>query len=122
MRSLTLLNSYGDVTIMWGPENDAAIEAIIAKKMQEGVTFFIVEPVAGGLMPPRRTALEEPEQAHKSRALSIADEDLEAFVGAGKGTLVQAAPGTRRKTVKRAKDPKEVASSSSVAIKPRAGG
>lgn len=119
-RSLTLLNISGDVTILWEPAQDDAIEAIIAKKMTEGVTFFIVEPVAGGLAAPRKTELTEPAQAMKNRALVIGDADLAAFVGEGKAALVKSTG--RRKTVKRATTAKEVAQGSSVALQPRRGG
>lgn len=119
-RSLTLLNNSGDVTILWDEAQDEAIEAIIAKKMAEGVTFFIVEPVAGGLAAPKKTALTEPAQAMKNRALAIDDADLATFVGEGKATLVKTAG--RRKTVKRATTAKEVAKGSSVALQPRKGG
>ena len=119
-RSLTLMNTSGDVTIIWDESSDAAIEEIIAKKMAEGMTFFIVEPVAGGLAAPKKTALTEVAQAMKNRALVIADAELAAFVSSGAATLVKT--DGRRKTVKRATTAKEVATSTSVGMKPRAGG
>ena len=119
-RSLTMMNAFGDVTIMWEEENDAAMEGLITKNMAEGVTFFIVEPVAGGLMPPKKTAAPDVPAAMRARALSIDDADLEAFCGEGKGTLVKATG--RRKTIKRATSAKEVATGQSVGLKPRKGG
>jgi len=119
-RSLTLLNRSGDVTIIWTEESDAVIEAIIAKKMAEGITFFIVEPVAGGLAPPRKTKLNDPEQARNNRAVVIDDADLAAFIDTGAAAIVKSPK--RGRTVKRATDPKEVAKSSSVAVKQRRGG
>jgi hypothetical protein len=115
------MNTSGDVTIIWDEGSDAAIEEIIAKKMAEGMTFFIVEPVAGGLATPKKTALTEVGQAMKNRALAIADTELAAFVSSGAATLVKT-DGRRKTTVKRATTAKEVATSASVGMKPRAGG
>lgn len=119
-RSLTLLNGFGDVTIVWDESSDDAIEEIVRKKMAEGVTFFIVEPVAGGLAAPRRTEVTDPAAIRERRAVVVDDADLGAFVSMGLGGL-QKTEG-RRKTVRKAKEPKEVAKGRSVAVKPRAGG
>jgi hypothetical protein len=80
-RACTILNEQGDVTIVWGEEDDARMEAIIAKKMAEGITFFIIEPRFGGLAAPRRTKLENVADARDHRALAIKDEDFARFVG-----------------------------------------
>ena len=42
-RSLTMLNEAGDTTISWTPDRDEEMEQIIKKKMDEGVTFFVVD-------------------------------------------------------------------------------
>lgn len=120
LRSLTLLNGSGDVTLVWDEGSDAQIEEIIRQKMAEGMTFFVVEPVAGGLAAPRKTTLTEPLQAMKNRALVIDDAQLEAFVNSGAAAVTKTPRG--RKTVKRATTAREVATSQTIAVKPRAGG
>lgn len=45
MRSLTLLNRSGDITITWDSQNDAKIKELIRKKMAEGYTFFTMRKV-----------------------------------------------------------------------------
>ena len=120
-RSLTLLNEYGDQVITWSEDRDEEIEAIIQKKMDEGMTFYIIEPRAWGLLPPKRTPLENFGDALKHRALSIKDADFAAFCGEGKGEVV-ATPAAPVKTVRRGKTAKEVAKSESVGVQPRRGG
>lgn len=119
-RSLTILNTSGDVTIIWDEASDERMTAIIQKKMDEGMTFFIVEPVAGGLAPPKKTKLADPEQALKNRALVIDDEDIATFVGEGGAEVIKRPAKT--KTVKKASSAKEAATSQSVGVRQRKGG
>ena len=39
---ITFLNETGDVTITWHAESEAAVKALIAKKLAEGYVFFTV--------------------------------------------------------------------------------
>jgi hypothetical protein len=120
-RSLTLLNDAGDQVITWEESSDAEMERIIEKKMAQGFTFYIIEPRAWGLFPPKRTELKNFGDALKHRALSIKDADFAAFVGEDKGKVVTA-PTAPVKTVRRGKSAKEVAQSESVGVQPRRGG
>lgn len=43
-RSLTLLNSTGDVTLSWNEDQDSAMREMIEEKLKEGYAFFIIEP------------------------------------------------------------------------------
>lgn len=123
MGALTMLNTQGDITIAWEPENDAAMEAIIAEKMAAGCVFYIIEPRLGGLAAPAKTELEPGQfkAALRYRALTIEDRHLAAFVSAGHGVNVKT-PDKPAKTVRRARTPKEVASSESVGMNQRRGG
>ena len=121
IRSVTLLNESGDQTILWQEEQDDEMERIIQKKMDQGVTFYIVEPRAWGFLPPKKTTLKNVADALKHRALAIKDSDFAAFVGEGKGDAVPT-PAAPVKTVRRGKTAKEVAQSESVGVKPRRGG
>ena len=121
IRSTTLLNEMGDTTIVWTEEDDDKWEEIIAKKMKEGVTFFIVERRAFGLLPPKRTQLTDAKEARKHRAVYIPDEDILKLVESGAGEAVSS-PDEKIKTTGVTRDPKEAAKSQTVGVKPRKGG
>lgn len=120
-RALTLLNESGDTTIVWTEDRDAEMEEIIRRKMAEGITFFVIEPRFLGLLPPKRTRLEDPARAREHRALSIPDPDFAKFVSGGAGEAVKT-PSGRARTTKVSRDPAEVARSESVGVKPMRGG
>lgn len=121
IRATTILNEAGDTSIAWTEEQDDVMTEIIAKKMAEGVTFFIVTPRGFGLLPPKKTKLEDVDDAMKHRALAIPDEDFAKFVesGAGQAVSTPAEPVTGSR---RSKDAKEIAASQSVGVKQRKGG
>ena len=121
VRSTTLLNECGDTTIIWTEEDDEKWEAIIAKKMKEGVTFFIVEPRFFGLLPAKRTQITNAKQALKHRAITIPDEDIAKLVESGAGEAVSS-PDASIKSTGITRDPKEAAKSQTVGVKPRKGG
>jgi hypothetical protein len=121
LRALTMLNEMGDLTIVWEPQNDDDMEALIQKRMDSGVTFFIIEPRFGALVAPARIKLKHAEDARKHRALSIPDEEVAKFVSEGKAEVVS----TPTKSVGRSRvsrSAKEVAKSESVGVRQRRGG
>jgi len=122
MRSLTFLNELGDLTVEWSEDQDAAMEALIAKKMKEGVTFYILKKNKDGSPAKTKpTKLKDAAKAREHRALSIPDADLSKFVLEGKGTA-RCMVHEKIETTKRAESAKEAASADSVAVKPRKGG
>ncbi len=119
MRALTMLNERGDTTISWTPDRDDEMEALIEKKMQEGVTFFIIAD--RGL----RWPLKEAGDAKHHRHLAIPDEDFRKFVEAGQAAGTSDAvptPSEPVKSVRKAKTAKEVATGHSVGVRQRRGG
>lgn len=116
MGALTMLNQRGDTTIVWTPDRDDIMEAIIQKRMDEGCSFFIIDTRFG-----TRQKLTDASEAAKHRMLAIPDEDFANFVGAGHGEMVPT-PKTPAKTIRKAKTAKEVAKAESVGIKPMRGG
>lgn len=120
-RALTMLNQSGDTTIVWTEDRDDEMEAIIAKKMAEGVTFFTIEPRFFGLLPSKKTRLGHARDARQHRALAIPDEDFARFVEAGSGEAVKT-PAAPVAGAKRESDPAKVAKSESVGVKPMKGG
>ena len=43
MNSITFLNMSGDVTITWDKDNESYVKAMVAAKIKEGYTFFILK-------------------------------------------------------------------------------
>lgn len=121
IRAVTILNKTGDTTITWTEDRDDEMEAIIAKKMKEGIVFFIIEPRAFGLLPPKKTELADASDARKYRALAIPDEDFSKFVEAGSGEAVKT-PAEPVRRARKSKDAKEIAKSQSVGVQPMKGG
>lgn len=118
MSSLTMLNECGDTTISWSEDRDAEMEQILQKKMDQGVTFFIIERAGSD---PELKRLARPADAMTKRALLIPDEDLAKFVSDGGGDVASAS----REPVKASRvsrSAKEVAKSKSVGVKQRKGG
>lgn len=120
-RALTMLNQSGDTTIVWTDDRDDEMEAIIAKKMAEGVTFFTIEPRFFGLLPSKKTRLTDAAEARKHRALSIPDEDFAQFVQSSGADAVKT-PAAPVAGAMIERDPKKVAKSQSVGVKPMKGG
>lgn len=116
-RTLTMLNESGDTTISWSSDLDEEIERIIRKKMEEGVSFFIIE--RDGTRP--STPLQDPKDARKYRALAIPDDDLRKFVESG-AAEVTPTPAAKITNSRLSRDAKEVAKSDSVGVKQRKGG
>jgi hypothetical protein len=70
--SITFLNSLGDVTIIWDKADDEKVKQLIAKKMKEGISFFIIEKKR---FLRRRRAIKDTGQV-KERRVDIKDKDL----------------------------------------------
>mgnify|MGYP001553514222 CR=1 FL=1 len=120
-RALTMLNESGDTTIVWTEDRDDEMEAIIAKKMAEGVTFFTIEPRFFGLLPSKKTELKNAQDARQHRALAIKDEDFAKFVESGGGDAVKT-PAASVSGAMIERDPKKVAKSQSVGVRQMKGG
>lgn len=120
MGSTTILNVMGDTTIAWTPDRDAEMAAIIAKKMKEGVTFFIIDE-EGARSQLEATTAAAIKKAVPRRRIAIPDADMLKFVESGAGTEMKT-PETRRGRPRLSKDAAEVAGSHSVAVQQRAGG
>lgn len=121
IRAVTILNEAGDQTIVWTEDRDDAMVEIIRRKMEQGITFFIIEPRFFGLLPSKETPLADADEARKHRALAIRDEDFSRFVSEGAGDVVKT-PDAPVRTVRRAEKAEEVATSQSVGVTPMKGG
>lgn len=121
IRSMTLLHEPGDTTITWTEDQDEHWVGLIRKKMKQGVRFFIVEPRAYGLLPPRKTELNRAGDAKKKRQVAIDDEDLALFLEEGRGETGPA-PDLSKTTVTPTSDPEEAGRSRTVATRAMRGG
>ncbi len=127
LRSVTLLNSMGDTTLTWTPDQDDEMEKIIAAKMALGVTFLIVptrQPGQKGRVA-KPKPLKDASEASKHRALTIPDADFSKFVLEGKGQAITTPTDLaedRKKPLRRAASAREAATSNSVGVQPRVGG
>jgi hypothetical protein len=120
-RAMTLLDETGDITLVWDEANDADMESLIQRRMDAGVTFFIVTPRFGGVVAPELTPLKKAADARKYRALSIPDEEVAKFVEDGKAEVVPT-PAGRVKGSRVSRSAKEVAAAESIGVRPRRGG
>lgn len=116
LRSLTMLNEMGDLTLAWTEDQDEKMETLIEKMMAKGVTFFIIENRMG-----LRSKLKDAGDAHKHRALAIPDEDIAKFVDDGTAEIV---PTSQEKVGKTriSRDKKEIVKKQSVGVKRKIGG
>lgn len=121
MGSTTILNEMGDTTIAWTSERDDEMAAIIAKKMKEGVTFFIIEDDGAKSELKVKTAKAIKAATAERRRVSVPDEDFATFVSGGKGVEMKT-PAVRRGRTRVSRDAAEVARSDSVGVKQRRAG
>lgn len=120
-RSTTVLNNSGDSSITWTEENDEVMEKVIAKKMAEGVSFFVVKPRLFGVIPTGRKKAASIEEAMRGRALSVRDADFAAVIADGSAHLARRPDGGEYQG-ELVRDPKVAARSHTVAVGARAGG
>ena len=121
MRSLTLLNSMGDIEIAWDSTKDEQMRDLIAKKMKEGVRFFILKPVPFTDFY-RKSQLKTMKDLKENR-VKLGDEDLEKMFIAGDVTVHRTNNGGATiDTVRPAKDAKEASRSRTVGVRALQGG
>ena len=85
------------------------MEKIIAKKMKEGVTFYILPKKPSTSSKPQLKKLKSPEDARKHRALSIPDEDFSNFVMNGHGEAIMVPGPEVIENTRKAETPAEAA-------------
>jgi len=133
--AITWLNMSGDVTITWDKADEAAMLALIEKKMSEGYSFFLSQPRFFGLLGSRKVPLKSIDQAQAAgkvladdrlvgHAVSrICDPEVEAVLRENKARLVESTKNSGAvQTTRRAVSAAEVLQNQSVAIRPVVGG
>lgn len=117
MRSLSLLNEMGDLTITWEADKDDEMAAIIQKKLDQGVRFFLIEPFNKSQATEVKTLADI-----KGRQISVPDEDVEKLFTDGKVGIIKRITGAIIDTIGYSTDAKEIARSHSVGTKQFQGG
>lgn len=120
MRNLVLLNESGDSVLSWTPDMDEEVKEIIQKKMNEGVTFFIVESKFFGLLKTKKKINNVREL--EGRSVSIRDEDFATVVLDGKVNVNKRQESGEMKVLTIAQTASEVIQNDCVAVKPMRGG
>lgn len=119
MRTITFLNQSGDITIEWDEARDDQMRAVIRKKMDEGVTFFIVKEIDNREWVSKIRDINEISDSK----VRIYDADLEKmFSENSNGLRVTRHEIAEIDTVKKAETPDEVVQNNSVAVRPLRGG
>ena len=136
--AITFLNMTGDVTITWDKDSEGAILALVAAKMSQGYSFFVLEPRKLGFipLPSRRVALTDIRQARHAgkvtmtdaevartlQAARVDDPELERLLATGAARLAAPSNSDGRPTASRARRALDVLSRRTVAIRPIVGG
>lgn len=119
-RSCVLLTEMGDIEIAWDSKHDDEMREIIAKKMAQGVRFFIIKPLLGSFIQ-RRARLKSIDDLDKNR-VQIRDEDIATMFAAGKIAMFRGNTGANIDTAGVAETPEEAVKQRTVAVKPFVGG
>ena len=121
-RYCTFLDMSGDTTLAWDETADEKMLDLIKRKMEEGVTFWLIELRLGGILPPKKTKLTDINKIGDKRAVSLLDEDFIKVLDTGHAELTTVDSNEETKVVRKAKSAEEVASGKSVATRPLKGG
>lgn len=119
-RSCVLLTEMGDVEITWDSQHDDAMREIIARKMAEGVRFFVIKPLIGSFLH-RRKQLTSIHDLDQNR-VQIRDPDIEKMFMAGKISMFRRDNGQQIDTTGYAATPDEAVKAHTIAVKPFVGG
>lgn len=118
-RTCILLNGLGDVEISWDSSDDDEMRKIIQKKMDEGVSFFIMTPLIGSFLQ-RRKKIASVDELDRFR-IQIRDADIEKMFEAGKISVFRS-DAKKIDTVRRAETADEAVRNDTVAARPFVGG
>lgn len=120
--SITFLDDTGDTTIMWDEKTNPQMEKIIRQKIEEGFTFFIVEPRILPFLPPKKVKATL-EDIKESGMVVVKDEDIHKLFTKGDVQIEHHkddAVKTITKKVSRVAS--EIVSNQSIALRPVKGG
>jgi hypothetical protein len=119
-RNLILLTGDGHLEIVWEDHEDEYMREMIAKKMKEGVRFYIRKPVSGTPL----TTMKQVKRVTgvKENHISVHDEDIRKLFSEGKIGLGRAPDGALNEETVLTTDPREVVRKPSIGVQPLQGG
>jgi hypothetical protein len=117
MGSCRMLNKTGDITFAWTEDQDEAVAAVIQKKMDQGIRFFIVKPFADG---------EEIQITNigdiAGREVKVHDEDFAKLLTDGRVGIFSRVASIATDMIRRVTDAREAARANTMAVRQPAGG
>ena len=116
---MTLLNSLGDVTIIWSKDKDNEIKEMIRQKIAAGIRFFLVEKIP--LLPLYYQKTVHDPSTLSERQVKLDDRQLEDLVLSGKVQISKVSNKTVE-FIRATKDVEEIVTSSTVALPQMCGG
>lgn len=116
MRTMTLLNEMGDLTITWDEDKDAEMEVIIQKKLDQGIRFFQIETFSK-----KQIQVQKLDEV-RGRVLNIPDEDIERLFTDGKIGIIKRIVGSVVDTIGTVTSVKDIVSTDTVGVKQLVGG
>lgn len=134
--SICFLNRTGDITVSWDESNEDAVLDMVAQKMKEGYSFFILKPRMFGLCSPKKVRANSIAEVKAAGAVvvddaafdkmmskaKVDDPQVEKALADGTMKLVSADAAGSADTVRRATSPQEVVRNQTVAVRRVVGG
>ena len=115
-----MLRHHGDLKIEWEEAQHDEVVKFIQAKMDEGITFHILDPNSKAKNRPVMS-IEKADEI-TNRQVYIRDEAIKNLVESGVASLAKFSGVTEMKTVGRAKTAAQAAATDTVAVPQRTGG
>jgi hypothetical protein len=120
IRSMTLLNETGDLTIAWEADDDERMREMIQAKMDQGYSFFAVRRKLGVR---RKVRVTKASDLGSDRKVVLKDADAERLFREGTvGLVTGGQPNAEIETSGRVSDAAQAARQETVAVRPARGG
>lgn len=140
-KTMTLLNSTGDITISWNNEDEAQVKALIQSKIDQGFVFFVLEdrPSYLSIIGKKKVYIKDVKQLNKHHKVTlktkecsekieaeyknfnIEDKEVDDLFRQG-SVAISRVTSTSYETVKRAKNVDEIMSNHTIAHNRLVGG
>lgn len=117
-RSCIFLNENGDTTIAWDDSNDEAMTRLIQKKMDEGMTFFVVNRY----IPFIKHKIKDSKDVIPERKIVVKDADFNEMINNETVSTYKRNSNDNFETVRNATSAYDAATNHTVAIRQRVGG
>lgn len=113
---IKFLNLYGDITIEWDKEDNKEMEKFIQEKLDEGYYFYIVEKKFFGLFS-KEVKINKINEIKNNKIL-IKDQEIENLLNRTKTIKTIKDNTDTHKIIRVSNNTKEIATSTTVCIKP----